>query len=463
MKDLWQQYTHILHVKGILPPIDRWYVIRAEAFLQVHKGKQLKEYTRDAIQLYLTDLGRCQTLNTWQFRQAVDAVRILCLDVFKRAWATKFDWDYWSSAAQPLESEHPTIARELPLEPDCSGNTCQETYDGYGMSEAKTIAAVRTRYPDIIRALKTRIRTKHQSIRTEQTYECWICRFILFNQMKDPRNMAELEVVRFLEFLAVYRQVATNTQNLALNAVAYLYRDVFDRPLGNLGDFVRAKKPRRLPVVLSRREIKLLLDQIDGVYGLMAGLLYGTGMRLMEGIRLRVKDVDFDYQQIVVRDAKGNKDRVVPFPKKYQEDLREHLETRQKVYGNDYSKGVGSVFMPPALARKYPSAANEWIWQYVFASSRLSEDPRSNAIRRHHLHEKSMSGKIKPARLRASITKRVGCHTLRHSFATHMLEDGYDIRTVQELLGHADVSTTMIYTHVLNTPDLSVRSPVDSL
>ena len=275
--------------------------------------------------------------------------------------------------------------------------------------------------------------------------------------------MAELEVVQFIEFIAVERQVAKNTQSQALCALAYLYKHVVQCPLGDLGDFVRGKKPRYLPVVLSRRETKLLLSEIDGVYGLMAGLLYGTSMRLMECIRLRVKDVDFEYQQIVVRNAKGNKDRVVPLPKKYQEDLHAHLKSRKKLHDNDLAKGVGSVFMPAALARKYPNAATEWIWQYVFPSSRISDDPHSKAVRRHHLHEKTLQRKVKPAALRAGITKQVGCHTLRHSFATHMLEDGYDIRTVQELLGHADVSTTMIYTHVLNTPGLSVRSPVDSL
>jgi integron integrase len=463
MNNLWQRYTSVLHGKGITPPFDRWYVIRAEEFLKNHKGKRLREYTCDLVQLYLSDLGRCNALNTWQFKQAVDAVRILCLDVLNRDWAATFDWEYWNSAAQPLEKTHPTIARELPLEPQSLGDTSKRTRTGYEMSEATAIAAVRARHPEVMRALQTRIRTKHYSIRTEQTYESWVSRFVVFHKMKDPRDMAELEVVRFLEYLAVSRQVAGKTQNVAMNAIVFLYAQVFQRPLGDFGDFVRAKKSHYLPVVMSRRETKLLLDQIEGTYGLMAGLLYGTGMRLMECIRLRVKDVDYDYQQIVVRNAKGKKDRVVPFPKKYQAPLREHLKKRRDLYDKDLARGMGDVYLPPALARKYPNAAKEWIWQYVFPSSRVSEDPRSKAFRRHHLHEKSLQKKIKPATLRAGITKKVGCHTFRHSFATHMLEAGYDIRTVQELLGHADVSTTMIYTHVLNTPGVSVRSPVDSL
>jgi integron integrase len=463
MINIWEQYTNILHSTGIRRPYDRWYVIRAEAFLRAHQGKPLKEYTDDLVKSYLTELGQNQSLKTWQYIQAVEAVRILCTDVFKRDWATHFDWGYWKSAARPLEREHPTIAREIPLETGVSGGARQGKPAPYPLSEARTVAAVRDRYPEIIKALKTRIRARHQSIRTEQTYEIWICRYILFHKMKDPRTMAEAEVVRFLEFLAVERHVATNTQNLVLNAISYLYKNVLNCPLGDLGDFVRAKRPKHLPVVLARQEIKRLLEQIDGVYGLMAGLCYGAGLRLMDCIRLRVKDLDFEYQQIVVRNAKGKKDRVVPLPKKYQPDLREHLNSRKKLHDVDLAKGVRSVFMPTALARKYPKAECEWIWQYVFPSSRISEDPRSNAVRRHHLHEKTLTDHIKPAALRAGITKQVGCHTLRHSFATHMLEDGYDIRTVQELLGHADVSTTMIYTHVLNTPGISVRSPVDSL
>jgi len=226
MKDLWQQYTRALHAKGIQPPYDRWYVIRTEAFLRDHKGKQSKEYTSDLVQGYLAALGRSQSLNAWQFRQTVDAVRILCSSVFSRPWTASFDWDYWNNAAQSLESTHPTIARETPLETVSSGSTCQGINSSNRIPDAKAVATVRAHYPDVIRALKTCIRTRHQSIRTEKTYELWICRFILFNGLNNPRNMAEREVVRFLEYLAVYRQVATNTQKLALNAVAYLYKHV---------------------------------------------------------------------------------------------------------------------------------------------------------------------------------------------------------------------------------------------
>ena len=460
MNNLLQRYMTAIHNKGIVPPYDRWYVIRAETFLKYNQGKRLSEYTCDLVQTYLSELGRSDVLNAWQFRQAVDAIRILCLDVFKCDWAGSFDWEYWNNAAEPLERSHPTIAREIPLNQEASSNAKHPVSE---MSVSKAVAAVQIHHPEVIQALRTRIRTKHQSIRTEQSYVGWVSRFIAFHKMKDPQDMGDLEVVRFLEFLAVDRQVVGKTQSVALSAIVYLYANVFQRPLGDLGDFVRAKKSRYLPVVLSQREVKLLLDQMDGVYGLMAGLLYGTGMRLMECVRLRVKDVDYDYQQIVVRNAKGKKDRVVPFPKKYQEPIREHLKARKKIHEKDIARDVGAVYLPPALTLKYPNAATEWIWQYVFPSSRISEDPRSHLFRRHHLHEKGLQKRIKPATLRAGITKKVGCHTLRHSFATHMLEAGYDIRTVQELLGHADVSTTMIYTHVLNSPGISVQSPVDRL
>ena len=244
---------------------------------------------------------------------------------------------------------------------------------------------------------------------------------------------------------------------------AFFYSQALEQPLGVLGSFIRAKRPQRLPVVLTRGEVLRLLDQLEGTYRLMASLLYGTGMRLMECLRLRVKDVDFAYRQIVVRDGKGQKDRVTPLPDKLIEPLRAHLEQVKVLHEADLSQGNGEVFLPSALARKYPNAAREWGWQYVFPSGRLSVDPRSGAIRRHHLHENGLQKAVKQAATVARLTKPANCHALRHSFATHLLETGYDIRTVQELLGHSDVSTTMIYTHVLNRGGKGVVSPLDAI
>jgi integron integrase len=275
-------------------------------------------------------------------------------------------------------------------------------------------------------------------------------------------ELGQPEVVAFLEYLAVGRGVSASTQNQALNALVFLYAQVLRQPLGTVGEFVRAKRPRRLPVVLSRPEVKRLLDALDHTtFALMTGLLYGSGLRLMECVRLRVHDVDFDYHHIVVRDAKGQKDRVVPLPERYREALQDHLGDVKRLHEEDKQRGLGQVYLPEALARKYPHAAQEWGWQYVFPSGRLSVDPRSGTTRRHHIHENGLQKSVKKAAQSAGITKKVNCHALRHSFATHLLEAGYDIRTVQELLGHADVSTTMIYTHVLNKPGVSVRSPVD--
>ncbi len=231
--------------------------------------------------------------------------------------------------------------------------------------------------------------------------------------------------------------------------------------VGSIGEFTRSRKPRRLPVVLTREEATLLLKSMKGTYALMAGVLYGSGLRLMECVRLRVKDVDFGHSQIIVRDGKGRKDRITMLPERYHLPLKEHLERVKKLHLKDLAKGLGEVYIWPSLARKYPKAAQEWIWQYVFPSSRLSVDPRGQKIRRHHAHENGLQRSVKDAVKRTGIAKRVDCRALRHSFATHLLEAGYDIRTVQELLGHADVSTTMIYTHVLNKPGLAVKSPVD--
>jgi integron integrase len=260
----------------------------------------------------------------------------------------------------------------------------------------------------------------------------------------------------------VERKVAASTQNQALNALVFLYEHVMGEPLGTVGEFTRAKRPKRLPVVLTREEVNRLLGALTGTYRLMAGLLYGSGLRLMECVRLRVKDVDFAHNQIVVRDGKGQKDRVTMLPQRFQQPLREHLTRVKEQHDKDLAQGFGAAYLWPALERKYPNAAQEWIWQYVFPSGRLSVDPRSGKVRRHHLHENALQRAVKETAVKVGLTKQMSCHVLRHSFATHLLEGGYDIRTVQELLGHADVSTTMICTHVLNTPGLAVKSPADA-
>jgi integron integrase len=290
----------------------------------------------------------------------------------------------------------------------------------------------------------------------------WIKRFILFHGKRHPAVLGKPEVEAFLTSLAVERNVAASTQNLALSAILFLYREVLEAPLPWLGEVVRAKKPQRLPTVLSRQEVKAVLARTDGTPGLMLQLLYGTGMRLMECARLRVKDVDFGMSQITVRDGKGGKDRVTMLPQALAQPMRLHLVQVKALHESDLAAGFGSVWLPDALALKYPNAARSWPWQYVFPAAGLSKDPRSGERRRHHVDEKQLQRQIRKAAMAAGIGKPVSPHTLRHSFATHLLESGYDIRTVQELLGHSDVSTTMIYTHVLNKGGRGVLSPLDA-
>ncbi len=273
--------------------------------------------------------------------------------------------------------------------------------------------------------------------------------------------MGAAEIEAFLTYLAVDRNVAASTQNQALSALLFLYRQVLKQDLVGSIDSVRAKRPKRLPTVLTKEETLRVIGFLSGTHQLMAKLLYGSGLRLMECVRLRVKDVDFAQRQIIVRDGKGMKDRITMLPDVLIQRLREHLQHTKHIHEDDLAKGYGSVYLPFALERKYPNADREWLWQYVFPATRLSTDPRTGITRRHHINESSLQKAVRRAAKRAGIDKRVTCHTFRHSFATHLLEDGYDIRTVQELLGHKDVKTTMIYTHVLNRGPLAVRSPLD--
>ena len=315
--------------------------------------------------------------------------------------------------------------------------------------------------PKLLDRVRAVARVRHLSLRTEQAYSDQIRRFILFHKKRHPEQMGAEEIRQFLSHLAVEGSVSASTQNVALCALLFLYRDVLGVELPYVDGIARAKRPVRIPVVFTRQEAERLLKHLSGTYGLIAGLLYGSGLRLMEAVRLRVKDLDFEYTEILVRDGKGEKDRRTILPRPLAEPLRQHLERVRLLHKKDLSEGYGEVYLPYALARKYPSAAQEWAWQYVFPSAKLSVDPRSGVTRRHHASPDSVQREVKRAIKSAGITKHGGCHTLRHSFATHLLEDGYDLRTIQELLGHADVRTTQIYTHVLNKGGRGVRSPLE--
>ena len=344
------------------------------------------------------------------------------------------------------------------------------------MDGHQNLAAARDQ-PRLLDQVRGVIRRLHYSIRTEQTYVDWIrrfilylikarllpVRFILFHQKRHPAEMAVPEVEAFLTHLAVQGKVAASTQNQALNAIVFLYRQVLKRELGWLEEVERAKKPARLPVVFTREEARAVLSRLDGIRWVMASLLYGSGLRLMECTRLRVKDVDFDQHQLIVRDGKGGKDRITMLPDRLVEPLRTHLDKVAVLHKKDLSEGFGAVYLPFALEKKYPNANREWGWQYVFPGGHRSIDPRSGIERRHHIDPTVLQRAVKEAVRSAGLVKPASCHTFRHAFATHLLDNGYDIRTVQELLDHKDVSTTMIYTHVLNRGGRGVRSPLDGV
>jgi integron integrase len=318
-----------------------------------------------------------------------------------------------------------------------------------------------TAAPRLLDQVRAAVRYRHYSYRTEQAYVEWVRRFVLFHDKRHPRDMGEQEVVAFLAHLATEREVAASTHQQALSALLFLYRDVLGVELPWLGDIVRPKKPRRLPVVLSGDEVQLVLAQLEGTHRLMGRLLYGTGMRLTECLRLRVKDLDLRRGEITVRHGKGGRDRVTMLPRSLSGELADQLARARVLWSRDREMRRPGVELPFALERKYPAAAEAWGWFWAFPAREPSRDPRSGVIRRHHVHEEALSRAIKRAVRAAGLSKPASAHTLRHAFATHLLESGYDIRTVQELLGHADVSTTMIYTHVLNRGGRAVLSPLD--
>jgi len=319
------------------------------------------------------------------------------------------------------------------------------------------------RKPKLLEQLRQALRSRHYSRRTEQTYCQWVKRFIYFHRVRHPAEMGEPEINAFLTHLAVKERVSASTQNQALSALLFLYRHVLKRKIGDLGEVIRARKPKHLPVVMTREEVKVVLSHLKGDRWLMASLMYGAGLRLMECLRLRVQGVDFAANQLIVRDGKGFKDRVTMLPEMVKDPLLQHLKSVKGIHERDLAEGYGCVFMPYALAKKYPNAAANWRWQFVFPQEHRWVNRKTGQQGRHHVHESVLQRAVKEAVRRAGMVKHATPHTFRHSFATHLLEDGYDIRTVQELLGHKDVKTTMVYTHVLNRGGKGVRSPLDGL
>ena len=317
--------------------------------------------------------------------------------------------------------------------------------------------------PKLLQRMRHALRSRHYSRKTEHTYCFWVKRFVVFNKLRHPDEMGEKEINAFLSNLAVNRRVSASTQNQALSALLFLYRRVLNREIGDLGDLIRARSSKRLPVVMTRDEVKAVTNNLRGQFWLMAALMYGAGLRLNECLSLRVQDVDFGANQVTVRSGKGGKDRVTMLPQAVKQPLREHLQAVARIHDQDLRDGYGKVELPHALDRKYPKAASEWRWQYVFPQKGRWVNQRTGEQGRYHADESLVQKAVKTAARDAAVTKRVTCHTFRHSFATHLLESGYDIRTVQELLGHKDIRTTMVYTHVLNRGGKGVKSPMDSI
>ncbi len=339
----------------------------------------------------------------------------------------------------------------------------RSTRPGIGTEASAALGFPATQKPKLLEQVRHAIRIRHLSPQTEQAYISWIKQFIFFHNKRHPVEMSEAEIGQFLSSLATRSRVSASTQNQALNALLFLYNKVLEKKIGLVQGVVRANRPRRLPVVLTKEEMKSVLDSMTGAPWLMAMLLHGSGLRLMECCRLRVKDIDFSKNQIVIRAGKGDKDRYTMLPAIVKEHLVTHLRAGIQQHEEDLKRGMGRVALPNALERKYPNAGKEWGWQWVFPATSHYTDQVTGEKRRHHLHESVLQKAVKDARVRAGVYKPASCHTFRHSFATHLLEDGYDIRTVQELLGHRHVNTTMIYTHVLNRGGKGVRSPADAL
>ena len=446
---LWRDFSRNLRARKVNPEAIEWYCIHAKRFLLRARNTPVSALSPDRVMVYLESISKNDSFSSTQLNQSVDAIHFLLRDFLHKEYVNAIDWKSYKKFYSYTPAHHLTYLEEMDI-PELISKRVDRFHP-----------SLRELYRDLITKVVRVLRVRNYSKRTEQSYLMWIERFLHFVSKAEHGDITEIQVREFLEYLALTRKVAPNTQKLALNALAFLFNFGFERKLGDIGQFVKAKSARKLPVVLSKNEVKILLGKLSGKYLLMTGLLYGAGLRLMECVSLRVQDIDFDYQQIMVRNGKGFKDRIVPLPDRFIPELHKQIKIVQEIHKADSTLDIDGVYLPFALERKFPNAGKKLGWQFLFPASRIATDQRSGKTRRHHIHPTALQRVIRNAGVKSGINKRIHSHVLRHSFATHLLEAGYDIRTVQELLGHSDISTTMIYTHVLNKPGLTVKSPID--
>jgi len=447
----WHNYLSILEKSSIPIKARPWYRKHIEDYISAHQSVKLQHHLPKQLDEYLVAKGRMTNLPEWRFRQVADSLRLLFKELIRPQWAKTYDWYQWRAFSRELESDHPTVMRD--------GNPSILV----APNNNPLIRKFREDHSPLHQSFLKTIRVRGMAVQTEKTYENWLVRFFQYHHWNNIAELSLSDMSDYLDYLALHRKVSSSTQKIALNSLIFFYREVLGKDVEGIYAYTKSTTKRRLPTVLSKNETRLLLEAMTGRAQLMASLMYGTGMRVMECVRLRVQDIDFDYCQITVRAGKGNKDRVVPLPAKLIPDLKLMLKETRTLHEGDLVEGHGEVLLPAALARKLGKAASDFKWQYVFPATRLAMDYATGVIRRHHIHQTSLQKAIRKASKDANIDKRVTSHTLRHSFATHLLESGRDIRLIQELLGHADVTTTMIYTHVIGKGGLAIPSPFDSL
>jgi integron integrase len=439
---LWPRYLTALRRARVPPRHGEWYERWIRRFSSFDRNIPLTERSYESVARFLKAVNDYQGVQAWQLVQADHALFILYRDVFRVPWI-----DVWRS---PEASASPPEAI-----PEGAGERSWRSFRDQVRSVSQGALG------ELTARLHAEIRTRGYSYKTEATYRHWAQRFLAFASARSLDEVPGETVREYLEYLAVRRGVTAATQSQALNALVFLFDRVLKRPLGEIGEFPRAKRPARLPTVLDRAQVRLLLGKLDGSAALVCRLLYGSGLRLSEGLRLRIKDVDLEHRQLLIRDGKGAKDRITVLADSVVDAMSAQMDLARERHSRELELGRGETWIWPALERKYPGLSRNPGWQFVFPASGLWRDPDSGRLLQLHIHESAVQKAVRSAAVAAGIEKPVGCHTLRHCFATHLLESGSDIRTVQELLGHSDVSTTMIYTHVLNRPGLAVRSPAD--